>query len=483
MSSVSNLKSSEVFKFFETINKIPRASYKEEEISKYLVNFAKERNLEYSADEMFNVIIKKTATNGYENSPSVAIQSHIDMVCTKNKGTEHDFSKDPIQVIYEDDLIRANGTTLGADNGIAVAMTLAILDSNDIPHPPIEAIFTTCEEVGMNGANFLDCININSKILLNIDSDEEGIFTVGCAGGMKVTCHIPIKYEETPSDFKSYSIFINGLKGGHSGIDILQERANSNIILARTLNFISKQVDFKLNSISGGTQDNAIPREAEAIISISNQNLELVKNIIDTCLITYKNEFSVSDPNINIIFKEVNKEEKCLTSQSLKNSIASIMLTTNGVDHMSMDIINMPESSNNLGIVECDENEVRLICALRSSKTSRKYLIAHKLELLTSLVSGYTEIRSEYPAWEYNPNSYIRNKLYDIYKNMFKEDPKINIIHAGLECGIFTEKIEGLDAISFGPNLLDIHTPQERASISSIDRVWCFLLKILKEIK
>ena len=480
MTQISNLESAKVFHFFGEISKIPRASFQEKAISEYLVNFAKERNLEVRSDETYNVIIKKPATKGYEKSPIVAIQGHTDMICEKNKDVDHDFSKDPIKIIYDGDIIKADRTTLGADNGIAVAMALTLLDSDNIPHPSIEAIFTSCEESGMIGVDGLDTSDLKSTIFLNVDSEEEGIFTVGCAGGIKCDIEIPINFE--PNNNNSYCLGVYGLMGGHSGIDVNKGRANSNKLLSRLLNTLSKTVNFSLNKIDGGAKDNAIPREAEAIISLDDKNLQILEEKLKEIEKIYKSEYQNTDPNLNLKIAEVEKQEKSLTKEDFNKIITGIMLFPNGPKTMSTDIEGLTESSINLGVIKTTDKNVEMVCSIRSATPSKKEFIMDQIELLVKNMCGIIEFRGDYPAWEYKKDSVIRDKCIEVYKEMYNKEPKLEIIHAGLECGFFAQKMPQLDLISFGPNLYDIHTPDERGSISSIDRTWKFLLKLLKQI-
>ena len=478
--NISNLESAKVFHFFEEISKIPRPSFHEKAISEYLVNFAKERNLEARADDAFNVVIKKPGTKGYENAKTVAIQGHTDMVCEKNKDVEHDFLKDPIKLIYDGDILKADRTTLGSDNGIAVAMALAVLDSNNIEHPPIEAIFTSCEESGMEGVNALDVSDLKASIFLNIDSDEEGIFTVGCAGGIKCTIDIPVSFENNSNN--SYCLGVYGLMGGHSGIDVNKGRANSNKLLARLLNTLSKNIDFSLNKIEGGAKDNAIPREAEAIISLDDKNLALLNEKLKEIEKIYKEEYKNTDANLALKIAPVDKAEKSFIKEDFYKIINAIMIMPNGVQTMSTDIEGLVESSINLGVVSTTDNGIEIIASIRSAVSSKKELIMEQVELFINSIGGKIQFRGDYPAWEYKKDSVIRDKCVEVYKEIYNKEPKLEIIHAGLECGLFAKKMPSLDLVSFGPNLYDIHTPDERASISSIDRTWKFLLKLLKQL-
>ncbi|MGN1317763.1 MAG: aminoacyl-histidine dipeptidase [Lachnospirales bacterium] len=468
-----------VLYFFEEINKIPRGSGNEKAVSDFLVDFAKERNLFVIQDKANNVIIKKGGSLGYENSPTVVIQGHMDMVCEKNHDTVHDFLKDPIKVIYEGDFIHADGTTLGADDGIAVAFAMAILDDNSLSHPPIEVVITTDEEVGMIGAGSLDEKNIEGRILLNIDSEEEGILTVGCAGGRKTHTDIEVEYEKSP--YENYvKIIISGLLGGHSGIDIDKYRANANIIAARCAKYVLDNTNSRLCDIHGGAKDNAIPREAQIIVSC--EDIEKVKEIVDEFEAIIKREYIDTDKNISIRCEEITDSSLVFTEKSVDNVINFITLCPNGILSMNMDL-KMAESSNNIGVVSHKKGKVEVVCAVRSELKSKKDLIFNNILSLGKLCGGNTTFIGDYPAWVYNPNSKLRDLMISVYENMYGSKPKVETVHAGLECGLISEKIPDMDMVSYGPNLYDIHTPKEKASISSINRVYNYTLKILESIK
>lgn len=467
-----------VLYFFEEISKIPRGSGNEKAISDHLVDFANERNLWVHQDSANNVIIKKPASAGKETSPAVVIQGHMDMVCEKNHNVIHDFEKDPIKVIYEGDFIHADGTTLGADDGIAVAMAMAVLDDNSLSHPPIEVLITTDEEVGMLGAANIDPSLINGRLLLNIDSEEEGIFTAGCAGGRKTSTAIPVEY--TQSLYKNYfKVIVSGLTGGHSGIDINKYRANANIIAARLADYILKNTDSALCDIHGGAKDNAIPREAQIIVSV--KGADKLKACVEEFYTFIKREYIDTENTIKIYCEEITDSSSVMTDESAEKVISAVMLMPNGIQSMNMEL-NMAESSNNVGVVTHKNGCVNIVCAIRSEVASRKDHIFNQICSLGKLCGGNTIYKGDYPSWVYNPVSKLRDTMVKAYEEMYGEKPKIETVHAGLECGLISEKIPDMDMVSFGPDLYDIHTPKERASISSINRVYQFVLNVLEKI-
>lgn len=467
-----------VLYFFEKINQIPRGSGNEKAVSDYLVNFAKERGLWVHQDNANNVIIKKQGSKGYEDHFPVVIQGHMDMVCEKNTDVVHDFEKDPIKVIYDGDFIHADGTTLGADDGIAVAMAMALLDDENAVHPPLEAVFTTDEEVGMLGAANLDATLIEGRRLINIDSEEEGIFTVGCAGGVKTESKIPVEFME-PSYEKFSRIAVTNLEGGHSGIDIGRERANANKLLARVLDRITETENVQICSLNGGAKDNAIPRYSEAVVCCEDG--DSLKATISLIREEIRAEYELTDSNIEITCENVERSDKVFTKNTADKIITALLLIPNGIQSMNLEL-NMPESSNNIGVVKMNENSVSLICALRSSVITKKLYMKSQIERLTKMCGGTLESHGDYPAWEYKTQSPLRDLFVDYYKEYYKGEPKVETVHAGLECGLIAEKIPDMDMISLGPDLFDIHTPKERASISSIERVWGFLKGILERM-
>lgn len=482
MRTLENLQPERVFYNFEELTRIPHCSGEEKKVSDYLVNFAKKHNLDVIQDEALNIIIKKPGTIGYEKAPKIVLQGHMDMVCEKESNIEHDFSKDPIELRVEGDYIMANGTTLGADNGIAAAMCLAVLESKDISHPPLEVLLTTSEETGMDGAIALNPESVEGKILINIDSEEEGKLLVSCAGGERDKIEIPIEWENVDDSFIPYSIAIRGLKGGHSGMEINEGRGNANVLMGRVLAEL-KDVEFRLVSVDGGSKTNAIPREAKAILVVIPKDEGVFKEAITKMEDSFKNEFKSSDPNVVVEIEKCNGAQKVFSCDTANKMIAALMLIPNGVQTMSREMEELVESSNNLGIVTTLDNSVTFESSLRSSVRSLKEKMAYQMELIANITSGKWECYAAYPEWEYTVDSYIREVFQRVYKEMTKEEIEISAIHAGLECGLFKEKFGDMDMVSFGPNMYGVHTPDEKLSISSTKRTWELLLNVLKEIK
>ncbi|HKM00939.1 MAG TPA: aminoacyl-histidine dipeptidase [Sedimentibacter sp.] len=476
MRVLEGLKPEKVFYYFEEISKIPRDSGREMQISNYLLNLAKSKGWEVIQDEHLNIIIRKPATKGYEDAPTVMLQGHMDMVCEKNEGVDHDFSKDPIKLRVIDGHIYGTDTTLGADNGIAVAMALSVLDS-DLEHPSLEVLITTDEEKGMTGAANLDGSLFKSKYLLNIDSEEEGVFTSGCAGGSEIDFKIPLRYKNTKG--KAYRISVKGLSGGHSGVDIHKEKGNANKILGRILYDLMDYVD--LVSIDGGSKTNAIPREANAVITINN--FDIANEKIEKWNGILKNELAFTDPTISVVLTDLNEETFPLENEIFGKVLALINLIPVGVLSRST-AIDLVISSNNLGVINSDEKYIRLYNHPRSSvETLLTNNFIPAMKQLAYQIGVEYEIGSYYPGWEYAKESKIRDICINVYKDMFKKEPFVGAIHAGLECGLLMGKIPGLDAISMGPDAHDAHSPNEHVSIKSVENVYNLLCEILKKIK
>ncbi|MEG0308719.1 MAG: aminoacyl-histidine dipeptidase [Clostridium sp.] len=484
METLKNLKSFEVINFFKKMNEIPRGSGNERAISDWLVKFAKDRNLEVIQDEALNVIIKKAATKGYENAPIVIIQGHMDMVCEKNQGTNHDFEKDPIAFIVDGDFIKADGTTLGADNGIAVAYALAILDRNDISHPALEVLVTTEEETGMGGATNLRPEDLKGRILVNIDSEEEGVLLVSCAGGVRAKFSVPVTYENTEGKYSSLAIKIRGLKGGHSGMEIKKERGNANKLMGRFLMDLNAIVDFKLASINGGAKMNAIPREADASVLVRSEEMCKVQDKIKEWTGIFKNELQGIDDDFKLTCEVVDGVDKVFSDDTKRNVLRALFMLPNGVQTMSMAIEGLVQSSTNVGVVTTTSEAVEFENAVRSSVASLKKSIMDQMIVLAEMLNCVIEFESDYPEWQYNPNSKIRTVFEEVYEKTFGKKAEISAIHAGLECGLIGDKFNGnLDQISFGPNIFDVHTPDEHISISSVDRMYTYLINVLSDVK
>jgi len=485
LDKLKDLNSFEAFKYFKEMNEIPRGSGNEKAISDWLVSFAKDHGLEVIQDEALNVIIKKPGTKGYENAPVTILQGHMDMVCEKNADTVHDFEKDPIEFIVEGDILRANGTTLGADNGIAVAFGLAVLASKDIAHPPIELLVTTEEETGMGGAQRLDSKHLKGRTLINIDSEEEGKLLVSCSGGVRGKIKLPIAWEAADESLVSCAVRIRGLLGGHSGMEIDKERGNSNKLMGRFLKDLSSAVDFKISSIAGGSKNNAIPREADATILIREEDKAIVLEKSSEWNAIFTNELAGIDPDVNLAVEILDKKaERVFSGDTAKRALQVLVMIPNGVKSMSVAIPGLVQSSTNIGVVTTGEENMEFDSAIRSSVKSLKKAICQETIVLAEMAGASVEFESDYPEWQYNPDSKVRTIFQKVYNEMYGNMPEITAIHAGLECGLFSDKFNGdIDLISFGPNIYDVHTPKEHLSISSTERTWNYLVAVLKEIK
>ncbi|SEN58653.1 aminoacyl-histidine dipeptidase [Peptostreptococcus russellii] len=476
MNNIKELEPKEVFQWFYELNQIPRSSGNEKEVSDFLVKFAKDRNLEVYQDEALNVIIKKPGTKGYENSPAVILQGHMDMVCVKTDDSDHDFDKDPIEMIVEGDIMRANNTTLGGDDGIAVAYGLAILDADDIPHPPIELLITTCEEDGMEGATALTGEHLTGTRLLNIDTEEEGEFLLGCSGGSNIDMTFPIAKEAVSG--KACKIELTGLKGGHSGSEINKQRLNAIKGLARILNAVKD--DVLLASIEGGIKHNAIPSKASAVIV--TDNMEKVTEKINAIVADIKDEYRVEDPGLTVNLTEVEAKE-AYTKELSMNIIEFLMTLPDGVQYMSKDIEGLVQTSLNNAIIGEKDGNILLITSVRSGSTSSLREILDRLNILTKRFGGSAREYSAYPAWPFEAESELRDIATKTFVEQYGKEPIANSIHAGLECGLLKGILPNTDMLSYGPNIRDAHSPKEHMSISSVQRVWEFTKNLLANLK
>lgn len=471
-----------VLKYFTEISAVPRGSGDNKKISDFLVAFAKEHGLRYVQDEALNVIIYKDATKGYENCTPVIVQGHMDMVCVKEEGVIHDFTTEGLKLIVEGDSLHADRTTLGGDDGIAVAYGLALLADDSIEHPALEVLITTDEETGMDGAKALDASLLQGKYLLNVDSEDEGTVLISCAGGLRLYGEIPLnRVEESGTEF---CITIGGLKGGHSGCEIHEYRTNATLLLARILNDLKDVTSYLLISMSGGDKDNAIPSSAEAKILIPTEAINHVKEELAKSIVVYKAELEGAEPNLTIM-GNAGKETtvSAVHPVSFEKMLFVLIQAPNGVQVMSSNIEGLVESSLNLGIFEVKEDMAVYHFSIRSSVSSYKHYLRDKLIYLFEFLGGIGEANSEYPAWEYKKESKFRDLFCKVFEQVYGHEPKLEAIHAGLECGILSEKIPGMEAVSIGPDMKDIHTPKEQLSISSSIRVYKFIEELLKNMK
>ncbi len=473
-----------LFQYFEEISAIPRGSGNEKEISEYLIAFAKAHNLFCYHDAEHNVVIKKAATPGYEKSPAVMLQGHQDMVCEKNNDVLHDFEKDGIDLIVKDGIVTANGTTLGADNGIAVALMLAILDADYLKHPALECVFTVKEEVGLDGAAALDGSVLDARIMINLDSEEEGIATVSCAGGMRYTMKKKAAYETAEEAFL-LNVEVKGLLGGHSGSDIHLERGNANKFMGRLLAAALKKADARLASIKGGNKDNAIPREGNFTLAFSDADeRELVNQELSELKEKIRNEYSADEPSLSIgISASEGREIKVWTQEETARIAKLIFLAPDGAQKRNVRQGGFIVSSLNMGVIESGEEGVSVVFAPRSSVASSQEEIVARLSMLAEELGFETEIAGEYPGWSFAEDSKIRDTFIESFHRLFHAELRIEAIHAGLECGLFAGKLPGLDAIAVGPTINNCHTPDEIMDLASCERTWTLLTDVLENLK
>lgn len=482
MGVLDGLKPEKVLKFFEEICCIPHGSGNIEAISDYLVDFAEKRQLFCRQDDLKNVIIVKEASPGYETEPAVILQGHMDMVAVKKPGCAKDLHKDGLDLRVDGDSLYAENTSLGGDDGIAVAYALAILDDDEIKHPKLEVVITVDEEVGMDGARGIDLSELTGRRLLNLDSEEEGIFLTSCAGGARVDTYLPMAVEVQKGT--CWHITVGGLAGGHSGADIHKERGNSNCLMGRILYRLTAEMPVFIKSLEGGLADNAIPRETTVELLTAPEQAEALRKLLLQAESEIKAELAVKDPDFQITVTCKGEAEALCTDTESSVQLASYLTALpNGVQAMSADIEGLVETSLNLGIMKYDETEQELSCffSVRSSLESAKKALVDKLCAVTELAGGSYSISGDYPGWAYRANSPLREKMVTLYEEMYGKKPQLTAIHAGLECGILAGKLEGLDCISFGPDIRNIHTTEESLSISSTERVWNYLVRLLEK--
>lgn len=480
MSVLGNLEPKSVFGYFEDICKIPHGSGNMDKISQFCVDFAKEHGLEYIQDDMKNVIIIKEATPSYEEVEPLILQGHLDMVCEKRPDKVKDFLTEGIDVCTDGENIWADGTTLGGDNGIAVAYGLALLADKELQHPRLEVVLTVDEETGLYGAEAIDMSMLKGKKLINLDSEEEGIFTVGCAGGLTLACDIPMFTEEAEGEV--YELKVTGLLGGHSGAEIHKGRGNSNVILGRVLLAIGQKIGLEIIKMEGGSKDNAIPRNSVAEILVGAEDVPKLEELVKEQEAILKNEFHASDAGVALeLTAKGTATVEVLDATSKVSALHALNNIPNGIQAYSMDIEGLVETSLNMGIMTQDSESLKMSFAVRSSIESAKHYLTDRVLLFVDMLGGNCEIKGDYPGWAYNPESDLRETFIKVYREMYGKEPVVEAIHAGLECGLFTKKIDGLDSISIGPNMHNVHTSEETLEVGSVQRTWEFLCRVIAQ--
>jgi len=482
MNTLGHLEPTSVWKHFEAICKIPRPSKKEGKILKHLVGFAQSNQLEWQQDSAGNIIIRKGATKGHENKPWVVLQSHVDMVCEKNADVEHDFDNDPIVPIFKGEWVHASGTTLGADDGIGMAVQLAILESTQIEHGPIECLFTVDEETGLTGAFRLEKDFLKSQILLNLDSEDDGELFIGCAGGIDTTATFSFQKTNVETDHDFFRIEVKGLKGGHSGDDINRGRANANKILNRLLWNFDKMFEIRIAQITGGNLRNAIAREAFATFSIPKRHKPSLPGLFKLLVGNIKDEVKTNEPDLKIEISEVSAASWLIDPETQKNLLDAIYGCPHGVITMSPDIPDLVETSTNLASIKMTQSEIIVATSQRSSLESSKQDVADMVSSVFKLAKAKVKTGDGYPGWKPNMDSNILKVMRQAHEKLFGSEPKVLAIHAGLECGIIGEKYPGIDMISYGPTIKGAHSPDERIHIPAVKRFWDLTLETLKNI-
>ena len=480
---IKDLQPTLLWSVFDEITKVPRPSRHEEKIREYLLDYAKKHNIEAKTDEVGNVVMKKPATPGRENAPTVVLQAHMDMVAEKNSDIDHDFLKDPIETYIDGDWVKAKGTTLGADNGIGMAAALAALTDDEYQHGPLEALFTVNEEIGLEGAENLGKDMISGKILINLDSEDDGEIFIGCAGGIDTTAVFSYKKSFAPDKFSYFKVKVSGLLGGHSGGDIHLGRANANKVIARFIWECSNRWDIEVSSFKGGNLRNAIPREAEAVFGIHDKHKDEIAKFQKQYAEEIQNEFKGVEPSMKLEIEEVQKPEFCIDSATSLKLIRALYSAPHGVVSMSKDIEGLVETSTNLAAVKMEEdNHIVVTTSQRSSLESRKNDIAGQVEAHFQLAGAEVSHSDGYPGWAPNVDSEIMKVSSKAYEELFGVKPQIKAIHAGLECGLFLNKYPYLDMVSFGPTMRDVHSPDEKLLIPTVDKFWKHLCLVLKKI-
>ena len=481
--NLQNLEPEMVWKHFSMINAIPRASKKEERIIQYMLDFGNSQGFETYRDAVGNVVIKKAATQGFENRPTVILQSHLDMVHQKNADVDFDFDSQGIQMIVENDWVRANGTTLGADNGIGVAMMMTILTSREIEHPALEFLFTIDEETGMTGAQHLDGNLLSGSILLNLDTEEDDEIDVGCAGGIDTTAKGSYNEVGTPANVQAFEISLTGMKGGHSGMEIHLELGNANKLMNRLLSQLSKENLIQIASVQGGGLRNAIPRESFATVIVENERVDELQEQVKQYEAIIQAEYKQTAPDINLKVKSVDLPTRVMTREDQKRILQAIYACFNGVFSMSKDIEGLVETSSNLAKITIKDGQFEMHSLQRSSVESAKFDVAYTVAAPFHLIGCQVTHSGSYPGWKPEMDAPILKLAVEQYKKLFNSEPKVVACHAGLECGLLKKHLPNTQMISFGPTILGAHSPQEKVSISSVQKFWKYLLEVLKNIE
>lgn len=480
---ITDLEPKRLWKQFYDICQVPRPSKKEGKMIEFLQNFGKQHNLDTMTDAAGNVLIRKPATPGYENKPTIVLQSHMDMVCEKNSDTKHNFDTDPIQTWIDGEWVKAKGTTLGGDDGIGCATELAILAADDLKHPALECLFTVDEETGLTGAFALDPNLLKGDMLINLDSEDDGQFFIGCAGGIDTTVTFDYKTEKMPEGLFYFELKVNGLKGGHSGGDIHLYRGNANKVLNRFMWMTMQATDLRVSEISGGNLRNAIAREARAVCAVPMEYKHTLVSEVNKYLATVKGELSIADPDVNVEINSVERPATMIDADTTRRLIQALYACPHGVIRMSDELQGIVETSTNLAAVKMIENNQILVTTSQRSLTdSSKRDIANMVEIVFTMAGAKATHGDGYPGWKPNPNSKIANALAATYKKLFNKEPQILAIHAGLECGLFLEKYPNLDMVSVGPTMVGVHSPDEKLHIPAVQDFWKMICYVLENI-
>ncbi len=479
--ALANLQPEAVWKHFDQLAAIPRASTKEAAAREYVLTLAKKHGLESTQDKVGNLVVRKPARPGREGAPMALLQGHLDMVCEKNEGTVHDFAVDPIKVIRDGDWLKADGTTLGSDNGVGVAAALAVMESSDIAHGPLEFVFTIDEETGLTGAAEFPGGLLKSKYFLNLDNEEKGTLCIGCSGGIKTTARRKVALRPVGAG-SAWRIKVSGLKGGHSGVDIHQGRGNAVRILGGVLQTLLDRLPVEIADIKGGSAQNAIPREAAAVVVLDPSRENELKSLVATAEGGYKTDLGAFDSGLQITFEKADRPEKVLEASDAKQTVALIATLHHGVLAMSPDVAGLVQTSTNLAIINTNGDVVEVVTSQRSAIESSMLAAARIVATVCRLAGFEVEHSGKYPGWKPEPNSDIVRKLQDVHKKLFGEPAKLIAMHAGLECGVIGEKYPGMQMVSFGPTIVDPHSPNERVQISSVESFWNYLVRVLESL-